>query len=67
MTGFSSLAASMKLEPAHAVALPAVVANAAGKVGMTEAALIAECFANEALRGYLAGICRDVIENEVAR
>ncbi len=56
-----SLARTMNLEPAAAIALPTVITVSAGKVGMTEHALIAEAMANQPLRAYLAGICETAI------
>jgi hypothetical protein len=61
-----SLARLMALAPADAVALPAVIANAARKVGMAEAALVIECRANVALRDYLAGACRTAMAEVMA-
>jgi len=52
-----SLARTMNLAPAAAIALPTVITVSAGKVAMTETALIAEAMVNQPLRAYLAGIC----------
>ena len=56
-----SLARTMNLEPAAAIALPTVITVSAGKAGMGEAAFIAEAMINAPLRDYLAGICQTVM------
>lgn len=53
----AALAALMGLTPAQAVALPVTVTVSARKVGMTEAAMIAELAVNAPLRKYLAEVC----------
>lgn len=59
----AALAALMNLTPAVAVALPTVLTVAAGKVGMTEAAMIEECIKNQPLRAYLAQACATAIKS----
>lgn len=54
------LADLMGLSARDTVALPTVIAVAAGKVRMAEAAFIAECAVNAPLRSYLAQVCATV-------
>lgn len=56
-----SLARTMNLAPAAAIALPTVITVSAGKAGMSEAAFVAEAMGNAPLREYLAGICGNVM------
>lgn len=56
-----SLVSMMNLDPAAAIALPTVITVSASKVGMSEAALVAEAMVNAPLRDYLAGICGNVM------
>lgn len=55
------IASMMMLTPTQAVALPATVTNAAGKVNMTEDEFIAQMKRNGALRDYIASVCRKVM------
>jgi hypothetical protein len=57
-----SLASQMQLAPVYAVALPAVVDNAAAKVGMDFETFVSKCRENAELRGYLAGVCETVVK-----
>ena len=56
------LARKMMLTPAQAVALPAAIDSAAGKVGFTREAMIAEAFSNPALCEYIASVIRSVMK-----
>lgn len=56
-----SLARTMNLAPATAIALPTVITVSAGKAGMSEEAFVAEAMVNDPLRDYLAGICQTVM------
>jgi hypothetical protein len=60
------LAQKMGLEPAYAVALPAVVENAVSKIGMNKEAFIRTCLVNTALQEYLAEVCKTVIDEIIA-
>lgn len=54
----AALAYDMGLAPVDAAALPTVIEVAARKVGMFEAAFLAEAKVNAPLRSYLADVCR---------
>lgn len=60
VASLAPLAEMMGLDPVSAIALPTVITVAARKVGVAEATMIFEAFANAPLRDYLAGICRGV-------
>jgi hypothetical protein len=59
----AALAHDMRLAPADAVALPAVIEVAARKVGMFEPAFLAEVKLNAPLRSYLANACRTAAQS----
>lgn len=65
-SALKSLAQMMGLEPADAIALPTTIEVSARKVGMSKDQMVRECLSNEALRDYLAGICRNAISEVVA-
>jgi predicted lipoprotein len=54
------LARKMMLTAAQAVALPATITHAAGKLGFSEDKMVQTCFDNPAVSEYLASICRQV-------
>ena len=60
------VARMMGLDAADAIALPTVITVCARKAGMTEPALLREVAANDALRDYLARLCRVAIAEVAA-
>ena len=62
----ASLATLMGLAPHEAIALPETVSCAARKSGMAEGAMVRECLSNDALRDFLAQVCRNVMTRVAA-
>lgn len=63
----ASFASRFNIAPADAYVLPALFENAAGKIGMTPRALVAEAtFRNKALGEYLADAARKVAAQDRA-
>ena len=62
----AQLAAQMRINPLHAIVLPAAITSMSRKLHLTESEFIRHCETNEPLRKYVAEICAKVFNAEFA-